>query len=120
MVTPLQGIGYDVRLIEQACLKDPGEMPALLRGVQVLIMALWCNRHQADLLALLRRKSSTASNRVVDLSLFSCQDALIRPDHYLPWPIRTGDLKKHVEDALADGNKCSRQVSPIPEEKKKG
>lgn len=121
LTTLLQGIGYEVRSIERACLEDPGEVPELLRGVQVLVMALWCNRHQADLLTLLHREPSTASIRVVNLDPSSSQDGQIGPDHhYLPWPIRTGDLKWHVEGALADGNKCSRQDLPTLEEKKEG
>jgi hypothetical protein len=117
LTTLLQGIGYEVRSIERACLEDPGEVPALLRGVQVLVMALWCNRHQADLLALLRREPSTASIRVVDLNP-SSRDCQGGPDPCLPWPVRTGDLKRHVEGALAEGTNGSRQNLSVPEEKK--
>ncbi len=121
LATLIQGLGYDVRPIGQSYLDDPEEARMLLEGVRALVLAPGVGPYlRTDFSELLQRNPSTANIQVVDLNL-SSQGGTARADHRLPWPVRTEDLRRHIEDALADGYADSykplRQPPQAPEEK---
>lgn len=85
---------------DQSFLDDPVQIPELLQESQMIILAPGINVERREkLLALLRSDSDTASIHIVELGS-PPEGARNRPDHYIPWPIRTEDLKRRIKATL--------------------
>lgn len=108
----LQGIDYDVKFKDQSFLDNQEEILELLQGSQMIILAPGINVERREkLLALLRSDPDTASIHIIELGS-PPEGARKRPDHYVPWPIRTEDLKRRIETTLT--GQTARPYSQTP------
>jgi hypothetical protein len=93
----LQGVGYDIRLIEDSPERPPEQ---LLEGVRLLLLALTLSTESRE--ALLAEMGSTldAANIPVLTLSTSLKEALAGGPAFIPWPCRLEDLTKKIEAAL--------------------
>lgn len=112
----LQGTDYNVKFKHQSYLEDLSDRSELLHGTQMLILVPGINvERREEILALLKSNSATEHILVMELGL-PPEGSQARVDHYVPWPIRTEDLKRYIDVALAENERTIEPRTQIPEE----
>jgi hypothetical protein len=93
----LQGLGYDILLIEESGAGKPEE---LLRGIQLLLAAPTADTdYRERFVADMRSTPVTAAIPVLTLSPVIKMDQANQPG-VVPWPCRIEDLRTEIEAAL--------------------
>jgi hypothetical protein len=106
LVLLLRGSRYDARFLPCASLVEPGA----LEGVRLLLLApMWefnAERRKA-LLASLRAAASAAGAPILELRSSVGEglngEALVGPEHVVPWPCTPEELERRIEAALIAG-----------------
>lgn len=89
--------GYDVMYVDQGFLSQPGK----LHGVRVLLLGPGWNSESRELAAEMVRSNPPMAERTPVLEIGLPPDGVpLRTERYVPWPCRTEDLKRRINDAL--------------------
>lgn len=100
LVLLLQGPRYDARFLDASALSEPGA----LEGVRVVLLTPSFSSTWREVLAAALEDAPGGGARIAVLKLAATPEETVGPEHEVPWPCSTAELKRRIEAALLAGS----------------